>query len=420
MESISKAYLIFLLLGCLMTQTNQMTLDEIKDQIVNDWKSLALELNPFEQGGQIFPTYVRRQWNFTSDSEFSMKIEIFNDHSGSNRRQTYEGSGIITYQGESSAIQGAFLCQFNLNKTLILTLHTDEVVTQFNQIQTEGITWIKDKPQDITLLAVPAFNKLAGQPLVVYDLIYFHDNYLYMGEVDAFGNMASLEQPPQGICPPLIPFSDDTTPLTLEELKEEMVTGVWSSIAKEVRPGFDNQGQVITIYITRELSFPDDSSFDLIINRFPGPGQTESLLDFEMIGSLIWEGDASSVVPGAQFTQFVVNEVYLTPKSEAIVSAFNQNLPAGVDPFQLNQRANLTQKDFPGLGLSKDEQVKENDIIYMRQNRLYLGARPVDGSRPYPIEKRTYSLSDDLVDPERSASKGVIILLSLIIFSVWI
>lgn len=56
----------------------------------------------------------------------------------------------------------------------------------------------------------------------------------------------------------------------------------------------------------------------------------------------------------------------------------------------------------------------------MRQNRLYLGARPVDGSRPYPIEKRTYSLSDDLVDPERSASKGVIILLSLIIFSVWI
>jgi len=60
-------------------------LDEIKIKIINEWKSIDLELVPFDQGNQILPTYERRQWNFVSDSGFSMKIEVFNDKSGSNR-----------------------------------------------------------------------------------------------------------------------------------------------------------------------------------------------------------------------------------------------------------------------------------------------------------------------------------------------
>lgn len=95
---------------------------------------------------------------------------------------------------------------------------------------------------------MPAFNKLAGQYLIAYDLIYIRDNYLYMGDVDALGNMASIDEPPRGLCAPLIPSNDDITPLTLDELKEEIVKGVWTSLAKEVRPGLNSEGQVTTSF----------------------------------------------------------------------------------------------------------------------------------------------------------------------------
>lgn len=78
-----------------------------------------------------------------------------------------------------------------------------------------------------------------------------------------------------------------------------MVNGVWSSIAKEVRPGRDSTGRLTTIFITRELWFPTNLTFGLKINFYPGPGKTDSSMELEMLGSLIWEGDASMVVPGA-------------------------------------------------------------------------------------------------------------------------
>ncbi|CAD8118834.1 unnamed protein product [Paramecium sonneborni] len=91
-----------------------------------------------------------------------------------------------------------------------------------------------------------------------------------------------------------------------------------------------------------------------------------------------------------------------------------------MNPFQLNQKANLTQKDFAPFRLTKDSQIKENDLLYQRENRLFLGARPVDGRRPFPTERRTYSLSDDLIDPERTGSNPIIIFMSILIFSIWI
>lgn len=69
-----------------------------------------------------------------------------------------------------------------------------------------------------------------------------------MGEVDVFGTEASLENPPKGLCAPLIPFSDDDTPYTKEEVMNNVINGVWSSLTKEVRPGFNNEGKLITTF----------------------------------------------------------------------------------------------------------------------------------------------------------------------------
>lgn len=69
-----------------------------------------------------------------------------------------------------------------------------------------------------------------------------------MGEVDVFGNEATLDNPPKGLCAPLIPLTDDETPLTLDELKESINGSVWTSLTIEVRPGMDNQGKLMTTY----------------------------------------------------------------------------------------------------------------------------------------------------------------------------
>ncbi|CAD8126612.1 unnamed protein product [Paramecium sonneborni] len=415
MKNNSFTILSFITLIIMMNGVQTQTLDELKEKIVNEWKSLSLELIPNQIQDTVVAEYQRREWNFTQEFEFSTKIENFNDYSGKNRTTSIEGVGVITFQSESDVIKGAYLCQFTFNKSAIITLHTDELVNAFNQLENGDKPWVKDQPRNVTTLAVPVFNKLANQFFIAYDLIYIKDNYLYMGEVDAFGNEATQTQPPKGLCAPLIPLNDDVESLSLEELKEEMINGVWSSMTKEIRPGRDANNQLTTIYITRELWFPTDSTFGLKINFFPDQGNTNSQMELEMLGSLIWEGDASSVVPGAQFAQFVVDQLYLTPKNDQFTANFNSNLPQGVEPFQTNLKANMTAKDFPAFGLTKNDVIKENDLVYLRQNRFYLGARPVDAGRPYPIERRTYSLADDLIDPEREIFSTLLIVSYMLI-----
>lgn len=109
----------------------------------------------------------------------------------------------------------------------------------------------------------------------------------------------------------------------------------------------------------------------------------------------------------------------MTPKNDQTTSNFNSNLPQGNEPFKTNEKANLTGKDFPALGLSKNDVIKENDLVYLRQNRFYLGARPVDAGRPYPIERRTYSLADDLIDPKRSVTYAFMVNLLAFSFYLW-
>lgn len=46
------------------------------------------------------------------------------------------------------------------------------------------------------------------------------------------------------------------------------------------------------------------------------------------------------------------------------MKTFNDNLPEGMNPFQLNQKANLTDKDFAPFRLTKGNQIKENDLLY--------------------------------------------------------
>ncbi|CAD8210003.1 unnamed protein product [Paramecium pentaurelia] len=410
---LTKTLIIMTLVIKLVTS---QTLDEIKAQIINDWKSIALELVPNYQGETAYPEYQRRQWNFTSDSGFSTLIENFEDKSGSNRKISIQGQGEIAFQGASDVISGAYLCQFNFSKSAIITLHTDEFVTAFNGAQQgqDGITWVKDKPQDVTKLAVPALGKQSNQFFLAYDLIYIRDDYLYMGEVDVFGNEATLDNPPKGLCAPLIPFSDDETPLTLDELKEAILGGVWQSLTKEVRPSKNNQGKLITTFQTRKLTFLSESNYSLVLTSFPGPGQTSPFLEMEVIGPFVWEEDASQVVAGAYFAKFSMSQLYITPMNDEMATNLNQGLPEGIEPFKNGQKANLTGKEFPALGMTSDSPDYESDMVYQRQNRLYLQARPVDGGMLYPKERRTYSLQRDLIDPERS-SFNLFLLLNLIV-----
>lgn len=53
------------------------------------------------------------------------------------------------------------------------------------------------------------------------------------------------------MCAPLIPFDSDVSALSVDELKSDIVSGVWQSLTKEVRPGFSNDGSLITLFMTR-------------------------------------------------------------------------------------------------------------------------------------------------------------------------
>lgn len=120
----------------------------------------------------------------------------------------------------------------------------------------------------------------ANEVFIAYDIIYIKDDYLYMGLVDALGSDPSSTNPPKGLHVPLIPFDSDVSALTVDELKSGIVGCIWQSLAKEIVPDLDRDGSLSTSIITRQITFPTDSSHNIVINKYPAAGQTDSLIEF--------------------------------------------------------------------------------------------------------------------------------------------
>jgi hypothetical protein len=93
------------------------------------------------------------------------------------------------------------------------------------------------------------------------------------------------------------------------------------------------------------------------------------------------------MVPGAQKVDFIADESYeVTPVAQGFVDVLNKVAADGYNPWAANTTQSIFGKTFVPFGLRQGTNFMEYDLVYLRGDLLFWGARNIDG-RPFDSEQ---------------------------------
>lgn len=168
--------------------------------------------------------------------------------------------------------------------------------------------------------------------------------------------------------------------MTLQELKQTM-QGEWISLAPEVRPsGIKSpDGSIKPFYLTRAFTYAPDDRFELTVVNLADPYGKVPLAKLLIRGHMVWQGD-HPIAAGAQNVTFLADDEYeVTPLFQGFAGIMNQAASKGFDTWEIHRPQSILRKAFPPFGLKAEEVFAEYDLVYLRDNLLFWGARHVDG-----------------------------------------
>jgi hypothetical protein len=164
------------------------------------------------------------------------------------------------------------------------------------------------------------------------------------------------------------------------KIKEAML-GNWESIAPEVRPSASKNpdGSLKPFYLKRAFRYQPSDRFELEIVNSADPYGAVPLARIKIGGHILWEGP-HPIAPGAQKVDFVADETYeVTPFAQGFADVLNKVASAGYAPWAVNSPQSIFGKAFAPFGLKEGTSFMEYDLVYLRGNLLFWGARNIDG-----------------------------------------
>jgi hypothetical protein len=163
-------------------------------------------------------------------------------------------------------------------------------------------------------------------------------------------------------------------------LKQAML-GNWESIAPEVRPSAakNPDGSLKPFYLKRSFRYQPSDRFELEIVNSADPYGAVPLARIRIGGHMQWQG-AHPIAPGAQKVDFVADEIYeVTPLAQGFADVLNKVASAGYAPWAVNATQSIFGKTFAPFGLAEATNFMEYDLVYLRGDLLFWGARNIDG-----------------------------------------
>ena len=163
-------------------------------------------------------------------------------------------------------------------------------------------------------------------------------------------------------------------------LKQAML-GDWESIAPEVRPSAakNADGTLKPFYLKRAFKYLPSDRFELEIVNSADPYGAVPLARIRIGGHMLWRG-AHPIAPGAQKVDFVADEAYeVTPLAQGFADVLNKVASAGYAPWAVNATQSIFGKTFAPFGLAEATNFMEYDLVYLRGDLLFWGARNIDG-----------------------------------------
>lgn len=169
-------------------ETNQQmtTVSEIKQFIQGgEWTSLSVELRPFEDRlgtGKIQPFYVKRLFKYLPNDQFEGTIISYADPFGQMPLVQFTFKGHTIWGKAHPIVQGAFEIDYILDLAFEVTPLNPMFADQLNMAPVNGLNkWEVQVMQDIKGKEFPLFGIKQGETVGDYDLIYIHNNMLFMG-----------------------------------------------------------------------------------------------------------------------------------------------------------------------------------------------------------------------------------------------
>lgn len=168
--------------------------------------------------------------------------------------------------------------------------------------------------------------------------------------------------------------------MSLDQTKEAL-RGEWASIAPEVRPSATKNpdGSLKAFYLTRQFKYLGGDRFELSIVNSADPYAKLALARIDLRGHMHWPGP-HPIVDGAQKVDFVADEDYaVTPLAQPFADILNKVASAGYAKWEVNVPQKILGKSFAPFGLAEGRNFMEYDLVYLRGDMLFWGARNIDG-----------------------------------------
>lgn len=164
------------------------------------------------------------------------------------------------------------------------------------------------------------------------------------------------------------------------KIKQAML-GTWESIAPEVRPSAikNADGSLKPFYLKRAFKYLPSDRFELEIINSADPYGTAPLVRIKIGGHMLWQAP-HPIAPGAQKVDFVADESYeVTPLAQGFAEVLNKVASAGYAPWAVNSPQSIFGKTFVPFNLKEGTNFMEYDLVYLRGDLLFWGARNIDG-----------------------------------------
>jgi len=180
------------------------------------------------------------------------------------------------------------------------------------------------------------------------------------------------------------------------KIKEAML-GNWESIAPEVRPSKNPDGSLKPFYLQRAFKYLPSDRFELEIVNSADPYGAVPLAGIRIGGHMLWQG-SHPIAPGAQKVDFVADESYeVTPLAQGFADVLNKVASAGYAPWAVNAPQSIFGKSFAPFALKEGTSFMEYDLVYLKGDLLFWGARNIDGRAFDTEENRPTNLQIPLI-----------------------
>jgi hypothetical protein len=178
---------------------------------------------------------------------------------------------------------------------------------------------------------------------------------------------------------------------------KQALLGNWESIAPEIRPSKNPDGSMKPFYLKRAFKYLPADRFELdVVNSADAYGAVP-LARIKIIGHMTWQGP-HPIAPGAQKVNFTADEAYeVTPLVPGFADALNKVASAGYAPWAVNAPQSIFGKSFAPFGLKEGTNFMEYDLVYLKGDLLFWGARNIDGRGFDTEENRPTNLQIPLV-----------------------